>query len=423
MGKISDAASGLMNRHEFWYITALTCSVNFIDGWYSTAPGISNPNIIAELLGGDSAFWAYLLGIAGVANFATIGMGILSDYIGRKKMELLLIWGMFAGGAIMYFAGFSWQVCLLVYMMEYPFYLCNLWSVPLAENVDPKKRGQAQSIANMIGSLIPLSSVLQPYIFNNFGWRAFWVFSLPMCIVATILWIPMKESYVYLRMKKRRAEARARGESAPRFAFRDIIKGEYGKAFIVGTVWMFMWNFVGRSTAWDAYLVRTIYGQSVGFWADLALISTFTTVVGYAATMLSDRIGRKTFFLAWAVGDLFVMTLWGLLPLYWGADVFIWLYPLKRAVHFFILPILFMYPVETMPTHVRGTAAGFANGLGRIAYIVGPMAIGFMFDVLGWNQMNTIGYMYVAMVAPVIIGIILQYVINPPEPARKEVAA
>jgi putative MFS transporter len=103
----------------------------------------------------------------------------------------------------------------------------------------------------------------------------------------------------------------------------------------------------------------------------------------FLAGKMLDSIGRRrgaaVIYIAAIVGVLGAYTFWGVVPLLVCMTVGIF------GINA-VLTVLNTFMTELFPTPVRGNAAAWSNNLiGRIGYVLSPLAIGQVVDQYGWG--------------------------------------
>ncbi|RLI33749.1 hypothetical protein DRO56_00980 [Candidatus Bathyarchaeota archaeon] len=132
---------------------------------------------------------------------------------------------------------------------------------------------------------------------------------------------------------------------------------------------------------WAPYILEADRGISLVRTIKYTLLMTTMQIPGYwSGAFLIERVGRKrllALYMALAgVGSLlFSVASTDLEALLWGS-----------VISFFNLGawgITYAYTPELYPTYMRGTGAGWANSVGRVGGILGPIIVGFLLKISG----------------------------------------
>jgi len=66
-------------------------------------------------------------------------------------------------------------------------------------------------------------------------------------------------------------------------------------------------------------------------------------------------------------------------------------------------PLLYAYTAECYPTHVRNSGTGLAYGVGRLANVLGPLIVAYLFEHRGYQSVfNYVAVMWISVA--VIVG-------------------
>lgn len=165
-----------------------------------------------------------------------------------------------------------------------------------------------------------------------------------------------------------------------------------------------------------AYLPRTLMlitvwiAQTLGFYGFTAWVPTLLVAHGFSlvhslawssamsigavpgaliAALISDRWERK-----WSI--TFVALLIAFCGLMYGltfrvAAIVIFGFLVAMFIQTFA-PLLYAYTPECYPTHIRNSGAGVGYGIGRLANVVGPLIVAFLFNHSGYKSV----FVYVA---------------------------
>jgi putative MFS transporter len=185
-----------------------------------------------------------------------------------------------------------------------------------------------------------------------------------------------------LKETQRFSQSAPAEQGAPLF---DILRGPHRRRVLqLGAIWFFSYVCTNNAvTFWKEFALderQLSHGQVSQVITVAALVSM--PLVFLAGKML-DAIGRKrgalVIFVAAVLGILGGYTFRGVAPLM-----------LCMTVGIFginaVLTVLNAFMTELFPTAVRGNAVAWSNNLiGRIGYVLSPLAIGALQQQYGWG--------------------------------------
>ena len=354
---------------------------------------------VGVIAGGLSFTWA----------IAAFFYGRLSDSLGKRKV--LLIFATLAFSACSFLTGLATTFALLLgarlLMGAAEGGVMPISHAMVASEVDPKRRGLAQGVAQNLGSNL-LGSFAAPVVLvafaSAFGWReAFYLAGIPGIISAILMWFMLKEP---LPVAKPASHEEQSMTIAQAFKVRNmwvcVVVGVLMVAHFVIT-----WSFM------PLYLVETRgFDQITGSWI-MGSLGIAAAIYSFAISGLSDYIGRKPVmvFLPFLslVGPLGVLLLdpadftgTGMFGLSAYATVLIPIFFIGWMVNGTFPIFMATIPSETFkPIHhatVLGLAMGFCEVLGGV---FGPPVAGMLNDAFGMDA-----FLYVLMVLAVISGIV-----------------
>ncbi|MCW2384423.1 MFS transporter [Sphingobium sp. B2D3A] len=311
--------------------------------------GLSNAQI-GLLAGGLSFTWA-------IAAFA---IGRLSDTVGNRK--LLLVGATLGFSLCCFLSGmatsFLFMLCARMLMGAAEGGVMPISHAMVASEVDPRRRGLAQGIAQNFGSNL-LGSFLAPVLLVwfglEFGWRnAFFLASIPGIICALLIWFTLEEPA---------APARPQVQDGQAQGVLSVLRTRNVLVCVLLGVLMVSY-FVICLTFLPIYLtsVRS-YTPTEMSWL-IATLGISATIGSFAISGLSDWIGRRPVMIAMPLlgiilplGALYWSgSIWGLVPIFffgWGLNG---IFPLFMAT----------VPSESVDPRQAATALGLTMGSAEI---------------------------------------------------------
>lgn len=381
------------------------------------------PSILTE--------WNLPLPIGGVlATSHYVGMligasacGLVADRIGRKPTVQLTI-GIYAIATGL--CAFAWDIGSLT-----AFRLIGgigtggmlpVLSTWLSEYIPTKRRGTFVAILESSWSFGALFiSALSWLLIPVYGWRA--VFPVVFVAIAFIFLVEKfaPESIRYLEEAGKTKEAtevlEKIGFEAPSpaeleaLARRPKVKGRLAELFSQALrrrtimLWVLWFCIAYAYHGIFVWLPTIVFAEGFPIVKALwyTMLITALQIPGYlSAAFLVEPVGRKPVLAVYlAIAGLasyfFGTTGTDLGILAWGG-----------AISFFNLgawAVTYAYTPELYPTRVRGTGAGWAGALGRVAGIIAPTLTALIVSSLGTFQ-TFLGFFAVQMIAAVVVAIL-----------------
>ena len=241
-----------------------------------------------------------------------------------------------------------------------------------------------------------LTAVLAILILPALGWRAMFVIGgLPALVLIPLMlkYLPESPSFLIARGRRDEAEALAARHGIP-LAPDEVraeeraseggglgaIKTLFSGGYLLGTLAFSVASFMGLLLVyglnqWLPTIMRDA-GYALGAALAFLLVLNLGAVIGLLfAGPVADRYGSKTVNVAWfalAAVSLFLLSVQ--MPL-----VLTYLAVLVTGVWVFSAQVLlYAYVSKHYPTSGRGTALGWAAGIGRVGAICGPLLGGLL---------------------------------------------
>ncbi|HWK41809.1 MAG TPA: MFS transporter [Croceibacterium sp.] len=326
---------------------------------------------IGLIAGGLSFTWA----------IAAFFYGRLSDTLGKRK--ILLIFATLAFSACSFLTGLASSFALLLgarlLMGAAEGGVMPISHAMVASEVDPKRRGLAQGVAQNLGSNL-LGSFAAPVVLvafaEAFGWReAFYLAGLPGIISAVLIWFLLKEPAPLPKPKEdSELSMTIRQAMKVRNMWICVAVGVLMVAHFV-TTWAFM----------PLYLVQTRgFDEITGSWI-MGSLGIAAAIYSFVISGLSDIIGRKPVMVCLP----FLSVLGPLAAMYYDGPAFT-----LAAIFFIAWAVNGVFPIfmATIPSEsfkpihhatVLGLAMGSCEILGGV---FGPPIAGLLNDTFGVNS-------------------------------------
>ncbi|MEM2333658.1 MAG: MFS transporter [Candidatus Caldarchaeum sp.] len=356
------------------------------------------PSIIAEFKLEQQPLVSGLLLSAGYLGMfvGAISCGILADIIGRKKTLLLTLLIMTVFTALNSIAPDPASLAILRFLagiglggsLPQP-------GVYVSEYVPARYRGRFLRLVETSWVYGALLSLAFPYLlFPAFGWRlTFLVALVPLFLIPLVL-VYAPESLRYLQLKGRAKEVvdllRKHGlvlesleetssekPTRPRYSILEALKELWSRDYwrrtlVLWIMWaVLVYTYHGIFIWLPTFYVREL-GLTVVRSIEWVLIVTLAQVPGYySAAFLLDRLGRKPVAAVYLTAASVGSALLGMAAT--PMEILLW----SVVVSFFNLgawSALYAYTPELYPTRIRGTGAGAAASIGRVAGIIAPTA-------------------------------------------------
>ena len=330
-----------------------------------------------------------------------LGIGTLTDVIGRRKAILIsmVVFSVFTGlcalapspaifGALRFLAGLGLGGLIPT-------------AAALVSEYAHLRRGSSSITFMMTGYHVGgvLTALLAIPILPSLGWRAMFVIgALPALVLVPLMFRNLQESPSFLVARGRRAEAEElaarhgiilqpeelRGvraeESAAEGGRFGTLKTLFSGGYLFGTLAFSVASFMGLLLVyglnqWLPTIMRDA-GYALGAALAFLLVLNVGAVVGLlVAGPVADGYGSKVACAGWfALAAVFLFLLSVQMPL-----VLTYLAVFATGVWVFSAQVLlYAYVSKHYPTSGRGTALGWAAGIGRIGAICGPLLGGLL---------------------------------------------
>lgn len=315
-------------------------------------------------------------------NFGTILAFLLirrADRWGRRQVLSVTI----AGYALFTFLS-AWApnaTSFGLLQMVARIFLIGEWATSMvvaAEEYPAERRGMVIGVVSASGGLgsIICAGVVPLLLKTPLGWRTVYLVGVvPLLLV------------MYARRGLRETErfTAAAASRPPAASLFEILRGPHRRRVLeLGAIWFLSYICTQNAvTFWKEFALKERHltqGQAGLIISVAAVVSM--PLVFFAGKML-DAIGRRrgavVIYAAAILGVLGGYTFWGVVPLLVSMTVGIF------GINA-VLTVLNTFMTELFPTEVRGNAVAWSNNLiGRIGYVLSPLAIGQVVEQFGWG--------------------------------------
>ncbi|WP_438008990.1 MFS transporter [Sorangium sp. So ce321] len=364
-------------RRLFWFLSV----ASFFEGYDYLALTQILPNFGAQM--GLAARHEGLL--VGVINSGTMLAYLLvrkADEWGRRRVLTITIAGYTLFSVLTGFAPnvYVFAVCQLLARI----FLIGEWAVSTvyaAEEYPSDRRGMVIGVIQAFSSLgsIVCAGVVPLLLSTSYGWRSvYFVGGIPLVIMAV--------ARRGLRETARFEQAAVARELAGAQPFTRIWRSPYrGRMLQLALIWGLTYVCTQNAvTFWKTFALRERGFSDAEVGASITFAAVVSMPLIFASGKLLDVVGRRR-----GAVIIYALAAAGVLGAYsLGSHA-----GLTAALVFAIfgasgvLPVLNAYMTELFPTHLRGDALAWSNNLlGRIGYILSPVAVGFAAEEIGWGQ-------------------------------------
>ena len=343
--------------------------------------------------------------VGAITSYGLVGMmvgaltiGTLTDMIGRRRAILLSVTGfsLFTGlcaaapspevfGLLRFLAGLGLGGLIPT-------------GAALVSEYASMRRGSSSITFMMTGYHVGgvLTALLAIPVLSSLGWRAMFVIgALPALVLVPLMLWRLPESPSFLIARGRRGEAE---ELAARYGITvepqevgeeertseggrlGALKTLFSSGYVLGTLAFWVASFMGLLLVyglnqWLPTIMRDA-GYALGAALAFLLVLNLGAVIGLlVAGPVADRYGSKVVCAGWfALAAIFLFLLSVQMPLavtYLAVTV-------TGIFVFSAQVLLYAYVSKHYPTGSRGTALGWAAGIGRLGAICGPLLGGFL---------------------------------------------
>ncbi len=346
--------------------------------------------------------------VGAITSYGLVGMmigaltiGTLTDVIGRRKAILISVTSFSLFTALLAAAPSPEVFGVFRFLAGLGLGGLIPTAATLVSEYAQLRRGSSSITFMMTGYHVGgvLTALFAIPVLPALGWRAMFVIgALPALILVPLMLKKLPESPSFLVANGRRSEAEdlanqygitlepeeVRGVLAEERASKSgrfgALKTLFSGGYLLGTLAFSVASFMGLLLVyglnqWLPTIMRDA-GYALGAALTFLLVLNLGAVVGLlVAGPVADRYGSKVVCAGWfglAAGFLFLLSVQ--MPL-----VLTYLAVFATGVWVFSAQVLlYAYVSKHYPTSGRGTALGWAAGIGRIGAICGPLLGGFL---------------------------------------------
>lgn len=330
--------------------------------------------------------------------------GYLADILGRKRaLELtIVIYTAFTGLSAL---AWNWSSMIIFRILSgiglggcIP--LCFVF---LSEFIPAKHRGRFLVILDSFWAYGWTFAALLGYlVIPSFGWRSFFLIGAVPIVTLLLVHFTLPKSIRYLEQKGmvskaeatlREIEAKTRvntkkepmtdkvSSTTLKVPISELWSSAYRRRTLFSWImWFSMVYGYYSLVLWIVSYMRSM-GYPVTSAMGYALLTSFAQIPGYfTSAWLVEAVGRKPTLASYLA--LTAVSTIGFATAKTAMELNLWL----AAINFFCLGawgVVMVYCTELYPTRVRGTGYGAASGFGRLAGVIGPTVVGYIFDSYG----------------------------------------
>lgn len=399
------------------------CLILILDGYDLAVAGAALPAIMDDM--GVTASTAGFMASSALFGmmFGAIGLGALSDKIGRRATLSLCIFffSVFTAAAGMTDDPYTFSLMRFLAGIGIGGALPNT-AAHMTEYAPKKVRGFMVTLmccGYAVGSVI--AAILGKQFIASHGWQmVFYMAAVPVVLIPFIM-LYMPESISYL-MKKgdnaslvniaREIDCTAQIENNATFVRPEQTQTKYGvsslfsdnHAFSTLMLWLAFITSLFMLYALSSWLVKlmAMAGYSLGSALNFLLAYNVGAILGgVGGGWLSDRFGIKP------VSVVMCLTAMGsLIALGYGVQPLFLVVGLVGASTLGASILLYAYTAQYYPSHLRSLGTGTASGMGRIGAIAAPIIIGFLVNMQLPLEQNFFAIAIAALVMAFAVGLV-----------------
>lgn len=352
----------------------------FFEGYDFIAISQILPNLRASMELSKSA-GATLVAVINAGTILSYALVRQSDRWGRRRVLTFTI----AGYTISSFASglATGPVSFAIAQFTARVFLIAEWAVSMVYAAEEFPAAQRGLVIGVIQAMSSLGSVvcagLVPVLLDTpLGWRSvYFVGTIPLVLLAF--------SRRNLRESSRFTEAVA-SHPAERRPLLEILRGPYRRRVLeLALIWGLTYVCTQSAvTFWKEFALAERHFTDAQVGASITIAALAAMPLAFASGKLIDVLGRRG-----GGAIIFVLTSVGVFLTYTLPDRASLTAALAMTIFgaSAVLPVLNAYTAELFPTELRGDAFAWCNNLlGRIGYVLGPLAVGLAAESVGWGR-------------------------------------
>ena len=371
-----------LTRYQ-WKLMGFLSVATFFEGFDFMALSQILPNMREEM-GLDIAQAGVLLSVINIGTLVAYLLIRKADTWGRRRVLMLTITGYTLFTGLTAIAQGAWMFTICQFFAR--LFLIAEWAtamVYVAEEYPADRRGMVMGVMQGVASLgsivcagvVPLLLKIDLSVgpLQLSSWRNVYVVGILPLILLAVARRGLEETQ---RFKQAQAETKI--EAAPKASLFRVLKGPYRRRVLqLGLIWSLTYfGMANAVTFWKDFAVneRGFSDGDVGLALTIAAVLSMPMV--FASGRLLDLIGRRkgavVIFGLGIAGVFLSFTLQD--PLALRCAVVFGIFGVSA-----VLPVLNTLTTELFPTNLRSDAFSWSNNLlGRIGYILGPAAAGWI---------------------------------------------
>ncbi|MEL6179105.1 MAG: MFS transporter [Myxococcota bacterium] len=351
----------------------------FFEGFDFLALAQLLPNLRADM-GLDKADAGLMVGAINAGTILAYLLVRKADQWGRRRVLMITI----AGYTI-----FTLLTALSVNVVMFTLcqfaariFLIGEWAISMvyaAEEFPADRRGMVIGVLQAFSSLgaVACAGLVPLLIQTPLEWRMVYLVGAVPLVLLAFARRGLKES-------KRFETQKPSLQSTPK-SLTAILRTPYRtRMFQLAAIWFLTYICTHNAiTFWKEFAVdeRGMTDAQVGMSISIAAVASMPLV--FASGKLLDVIGRRM-----GAVVIFSLTILGVVGAYTLSGQ--WMLTAALMLGIFgssaVLPVLNAYTTELFPTHLRSDAFAWSNNLlGRIGYVLSPIALGAAAQEFGWG--------------------------------------
>lgn len=379
------------------YVVLFWCFLILVlDGYDLAVAGAALPAIMDSM--GVTASTAGFMASSALFGmmFGAIGLGGLSDKIGRRKALALCVISFSVFTALSGLAKDPYTFSVLRFLAGIGIGGALPNSASHMTEYAPQKMRSLMTVLSCCGYAVGslLAAVLGKQFILSHGWQmVFFLAGIPVILVPFIM-LYLPESLSYLLKKQDHAQLRQIAKRLqPDLVIDDnttfdtsVIKQEqsqgisglFGNGLAFGTLmlWLSFITSLFMLYALSSWLVKlmALAGHSLGSALNFLLVYNFGAIIGaIVGGWLADKFSIKTVAVTMGLTAMISLVLlaYGVQPLFLVVGV-VGASTLGSSI------MLYAYSAQYYPAHLRSFGVGTASGMGRIGAISAPIVIGVL---------------------------------------------